>query len=429
MTHRPDRRARTARWSPTARASVGFLREGERVVGVRVRDLENGRGARGPGASRSSTRPACGPTRPRRWSASAGSSRCGRPRASTSWCRATGSSRSTGLILRTETSVLFVIPWGRHWIIGTTDTDWRLDKAHPAASSRGHRLPALASQRVLAQAAHPRGRRGRVRRAAARCSPARASRPRKLSREHVVGAPRARARRRRRRQVHDLPGHGLGRRRRGGPRPGRPGARRAAPTTSRCSGPRATGRAWNSRARTAARSGLHVARIEHLLRRYGSLTDEVLELVEEDPELGAPMPGAEDYLAAEIVYACSHEGPATWTTCWPGGPGSRSSPGTAGVAAAPDAARLMAGVLGWRRSSRAGGRALPRPGRGGAGRRSSPTTRGRRRPARRSRDRAAGVSVRPSAETPRRRHAGAVTETGIVGRDGAVKEITGPAEG
>ena len=42
---------------------------------------------------------------------------------------------STGLILRTEKTVLFVIPWGRHWIIGTTDTDWDLDKAHPAATS------------------------------------------------------------------------------------------------------------------------------------------------------------------------------------------------------------------------------------------------------------------------------------------------------
>ena len=38
---------------------------------------------------------------------------------------------SRGLILRTATSVLFVIPWGGHWIIGTTDTDWRLDRAHP----------------------------------------------------------------------------------------------------------------------------------------------------------------------------------------------------------------------------------------------------------------------------------------------------------
>src|SRR4051795_1589315 len=41
----------------------------------------------------------------------------------------------TGLILRTPTSVLFVIPWGSHWIVGTTDTPWRLDRAHPAASS------------------------------------------------------------------------------------------------------------------------------------------------------------------------------------------------------------------------------------------------------------------------------------------------------
>ncbi len=41
----------------------------------------------------------------------------------------------SGLILRTETSVLFVIPWKRHWIIGTTDTDWELSKDHPAASS------------------------------------------------------------------------------------------------------------------------------------------------------------------------------------------------------------------------------------------------------------------------------------------------------
>ncbi len=40
----------------------------------------------------------------------------------------------TGMILRTETSVLFVIPWNTHWIVGTTDTDWRLHKAHPAAS-------------------------------------------------------------------------------------------------------------------------------------------------------------------------------------------------------------------------------------------------------------------------------------------------------
>ncbi len=39
-----------------------------------------------------------------------------------------------GFITKTKVSVLFVIPWGRHWIIGTTDTPWDLDLAHPAAS-------------------------------------------------------------------------------------------------------------------------------------------------------------------------------------------------------------------------------------------------------------------------------------------------------
>ena len=45
-------------------------------------------------------------------------------------------SGDAGLILRTPTSVLFVLPWGGHWIVGTTDTDWSLDRDHPAASAR-----------------------------------------------------------------------------------------------------------------------------------------------------------------------------------------------------------------------------------------------------------------------------------------------------
>ena len=41
----------------------------------------------------------------------------------------------TAVILRTEKSVLFLIPWGDRWVIGTTDTDWTYDLDHPAASS------------------------------------------------------------------------------------------------------------------------------------------------------------------------------------------------------------------------------------------------------------------------------------------------------
>ena len=46
----------------------------------------------------------------------------------------------TGLILRTEKSVLFVIPWGTHWIIGTTDTDWDARPGAPRGQPRRHRL-------------------------------------------------------------------------------------------------------------------------------------------------------------------------------------------------------------------------------------------------------------------------------------------------
>ncbi|MCH8129876.1 MAG: glycerol-3-phosphate dehydrogenase/oxidase [Acidobacteria bacterium] len=42
---------------------------------------------------------------------------------------------SMGLITKTKKSVLFIIPFGEFWLIGTTDTAWTLDLAHPAAST------------------------------------------------------------------------------------------------------------------------------------------------------------------------------------------------------------------------------------------------------------------------------------------------------
>ncbi len=41
---------------------------------------------------------------------------------------------STAMILRTTKSVLFLLPWGDRWLIGTTDTDWNYDLDHPSAS-------------------------------------------------------------------------------------------------------------------------------------------------------------------------------------------------------------------------------------------------------------------------------------------------------
>jgi glycerol-3-phosphate dehydrogenase len=65
---------------------------------------------------------------------------------------------------------------------------------------------------------------------------------------------------------------------------------------------------WNGRVELARRSGLHVARIEHLLNRYGSLTGELLELIAAEPGLAEPLGGADDYLRAEVVHAARSEG-------------------------------------------------------------------------------------------------------------------------
>src|SRR3954471_23979036 len=179
---------------------------------------------------------------------------------------------ATGIILRTETSVLFVIPWGRHWIIGTTDTDWNLDLAHPAASARD--IDYLLEQ-VNSVLSSPLSR-ADVEGVYAGLRPLLSGESEltsKLSREHVVG--------------HPVPGlvvvaggkyttyRVMGRdavdegvRAMDGGVP--------ASVTERI--PLVGAEGWegvrNQRHQLAARSGLHVVRIDHLLGRYGSLAHE-----------------------------------------------------------------------------------------------------------------------------------------------------------
>jgi glycerol-3-phosphate dehydrogenase len=104
---------------------------------------------------------------------------------------------------------------------------------------------------------------------------------------------------------------------------------------------------WNERRRLAAESGLHVARVEHLLRRYGSCAREVLALIAGTPALGAPVPGAEDYLCAEAVYAVTHEGALHLEDVLARRLRAAIEEWDGGVAAASRVAELIAPVLGW----------------------------------------------------------------------------------
>ena len=78
--------------------------------------------------------PACGPTACASWPAASRGTASSRPRASTSSSPATACRMDTGLLARTEKSVLFVIPWQGGWLIGDTDTPWRHGPDSPVAT-------------------------------------------------------------------------------------------------------------------------------------------------------------------------------------------------------------------------------------------------------------------------------------------------------
>jgi glycerol-3-phosphate dehydrogenase len=105
----------------------------------------------------------------------------------------------------------------------------------------------------------------------------------------------------------------------------------------------------NQRSTLARASGLHLARIDHLLGRYGGLIDEVLALISTRPELGRPLEGAEDYLSGEVVYAVSHEGARHLDDVLTRRTRISIETFDRGIAAARPAAELMAGELGWDR--------------------------------------------------------------------------------
>jgi glycerol-3-phosphate dehydrogenase len=116
--------------------------------------------------------------------------------------------------------------------------------------------------------------------------------------------------------------------------------------------PAAGGRRLRRGLERAAADRHALRRVEHLLHRYGSLAPEVLELVEDDSDLGAPMPGADDYIAAEVVYACTHEGARHLDDVLTRRTRISIESWDRGVGAAPVAADLMAVVLGWSREQR-----------------------------------------------------------------------------
>jgi glycerol-3-phosphate dehydrogenase len=251
----------------------------------------------------------------------------------------------TGLILRTETSVLFVIPWGRHWLIGTTDNDWSLDKSHPAATATDIEYLLNHLNRVLVTPLSDVDIEG-VYAGLRPLLAGESEQTSKLSRDHQVGHPvpglvvvAGGKYTTYRKMAEDAVDEAV-----------RSLDSRVAPSCTAdlplvgADGYRGL---WNRRHLIAQQSGLHVARIEHLLNRYGSLIDEVLALIADDPALADPLPGADDYLGAEAMYATSHEGALHVDDVLARRTRASIETWSRGVQAVQTVARLMGGVLGW----------------------------------------------------------------------------------
>jgi glycerol-3-phosphate dehydrogenase len=235
----------------------------------------------------------------------------------------------TGVLARTEKSVLFVVPWEGGWLIGDTDTPWAGEPGEVVANGADVRY-LLA--RVNALLAAPltcddvcgvtAGLRPLV------ASAARADTTR-ISRKHVVESPA----------------------------PGLTTIAGGKYTTYRVMAADlidAVARSLAVRTGSATRDvpllgagGDTPGAPDRLRRRYGACAAELVALIDASRELGEPLDGGHGVLRAEVVHACTHEGALHLDDVLERRTRLALTAPDRGSAAAAPAAALMAEALGW----------------------------------------------------------------------------------
>jgi glycerol-3-phosphate dehydrogenase len=251
-----------------------------------------------------------------------------------------------GIILKTPVSVLFLIPWGDKWIVGTTDTPYNGDRAEPFATREDVQYILDQANRVI----EPKLRAEEIIGVYAGLRPLVANKKSatttKLSREHTVDRPA----------------------------PGFVSIAGGKYTTYRVMAKDVIDRAVielrkitnesvteklplvgadgyfaleQQKERLAHESGLDVETISHLLNRHGSLISEILELVEEQPKLSAKLDSQLPYIKAEIVYAASHEGARSVDDVISRRTRLSFEAANHALHLAEDVAALIAPILGW----------------------------------------------------------------------------------
>lgn len=212
-----------------------------------------------------------------------------------------------GIILKTPVSVLFLIPWGEQWIVGTTDTPYEGDRSKPLATQEDVQYILDQANRVL----EPKLRAEDIVGVFAGLRPLVANKTgsatTKLSREHTVDRPV----------------------------PGFVSVAGGKYTTYRVMAKDAVDLAVLDLRRLVSDSvtdklpligadgyfalkqqvskiaesySIPEATVTHLLDRYGSLIEEILEIISADSSMAERIIPELPYLKAEILHAATHEG-------------------------------------------------------------------------------------------------------------------------
>ena len=248
----------------------------------------------------------------------------------------------TGLLARTEKSVLFVIPWQGGWLIGDTDTPWTMGPDEPVATGADIDYLLAKTNALIAEPLTREDVHGVTAGLRPLVAPAARSDTTRISRQHVIEspAPGLTTIAGGKYTTYRVMAAGLV-----------DAVVRALGTTARsvtrevplvgADVARIDRAAWAARARIAA------AEIDRLAGRYGDRVEELVALIEEQPELGRPLEGGGGHVRAEVVHACTHEGALHLDDVLARRTRLALTARDRGLEAAAPAAALMAGPLGW----------------------------------------------------------------------------------
>ena len=252
---------------------------------------------------------------------------------------------SMAVIARTPQSVLFLLPWSEHWLIGTTDTDDDGPRESPGVTGEDVEYLLGQANRWLSRPLVHEDVVGVYAGLRPLLSAGQGDTT-QLSREHAVMLPvpgfvaiaggkyttyRVMAADAVDAAADQLPG------------PVEPSSTEGVPLV----GAEGFREQWAARVRRARAAGLDTIYVERLLRRHGDRTEDVLDLVAADPSLGAPLHPDGRVIRAEAVVAARDEGARTLGDILIRRTRLAVQTRDRAAAAARDTAELVAPILGW----------------------------------------------------------------------------------